>query len=268
MVLLGSPGWPSTFNPPASAFWVLRLHYNTWPRSTIFFPFFVALEFELRTSCLLGRHSATWTIFAFVVFQIGVSYLCLNLNLPIYASQITGMTGMDCHTQLIGWDGGGLTNFLPAWLRISVLLISTSWEAGITSMNHAAHPISVTFYNLVFANPLSHPGTVPSLCAPKTGVKFQAPGQEHQKLPISLVLWSLLWTSYCEGAEYTLGPAGSARHSRKSTVAQPHQLHRYAAEASQKPALKKRGNTPNFHNCSPLLSKWKILTGASSKENA
>jgi hypothetical protein len=81
----------------------------------IFFLFFFhVMEFELRASCLLDRHSSTWAtppaLFCIGCFQDRVS-------------------GIICQ----------------AWLRIAILLISTSWVARITGVSHWAW-VTPSFY--------------------------------------------------------------------------------------------------------------------------
>jgi hypothetical protein len=64
----------------------------------------MVLMFELRASCLLGRHSTTYVkspvLLVSVIFQIGSHTFCLGLTSdhhpPTYASLIAGITGA-CH---------------------------------------------------------------------------------------------------------------------------------------------------------------------------
>jgi hypothetical protein len=70
----------------------------------LFFGFFFSvLEFELSSSCLLGRHSITWatlpTLFCVGYFPDGSRTVCLG------------------------------------WLQITILLISASWVARIRGIN-------------------------------------------------------------------------------------------------------------------------------------
>jgi hypothetical protein len=58
---------------------------------------------------------------------------------PIYPSHIAGMTGKCCHIWLIGWEGVSLT-FCLGWSRTPILLICTSWVAGITDVSHHTWP--------------------------------------------------------------------------------------------------------------------------------
>jgi hypothetical protein len=95
--------------------------------------FFMVLEFELRALHLLGRYSITWVtslaLFALVIFQIGSYFILgggLDCDPPIYASQVSGMTGTHHHTWLfIGWRGV-LWTFCLGWPGTMILLISTS----------------------------------------------------------------------------------------------------------------------------------------------
>jgi hypothetical protein len=54
-------------------------------------------------------------------------------------THVAGITDMHHYVQLIFLDSFSLTFWL-GWPQIMVLLISTSWVAGITGMNHWAQP--------------------------------------------------------------------------------------------------------------------------------
>jgi hypothetical protein len=56
---------------------------------------------------------------------------------PSMASQVAWATDVYHRTQFIGWDGVSLA-FCPGWPLTVVLLVSVSWVAGITDMNHHA----------------------------------------------------------------------------------------------------------------------------------
>jgi hypothetical protein len=65
----------------------------------------VVLGFELRVSCLLGRHlSHTFVSFCFGSFRDRVSlyaWVGLDCDPPSYASCIVGITGVHHHAQLL-----------------------------------------------------------------------------------------------------------------------------------------------------------------------
>jgi hypothetical protein len=103
------------------------------------------LGFEIRVSCMEGRHSITWTMlqpfFASVVFQIGslVSY---------YAFPVKKLRSW-CVPPHQTRDGerASLLTFCPGWLYTSSLLISASQVAGITTtMCHHAQSLMYRFF--------------------------------------------------------------------------------------------------------------------------
>jgi hypothetical protein len=66
--------------------------------------FLVALEFKLRVSCLVGRHSTTSATspaqfcFSYCVFCLK---LALDFDSPTYAYQVAGVTGTHHFSQLV-----------------------------------------------------------------------------------------------------------------------------------------------------------------------
>jgi hypothetical protein len=81
--------------------------------SLVYFGFLI----KLSASCLLGKCSTmwhTWFIFAFVIFQAGLTILARAGLGPqsSYASCIAGIIDMNHHTRLIYWDLH-LANILP-----------------------------------------------------------------------------------------------------------------------------------------------------------
>jgi hypothetical protein len=111
--------------------------------------------------CLLGRCSTTWAmhlaLFVLSYFSNRVLWFCLvwspDYNLPAYISHIPGTTHMHHHNQIICWAGCPLT-FCPDCPPTTVLPISASQVARITSMSHHAKPGHNRFLciNFVFSN--------------------------------------------------------------------------------------------------------------------
>jgi hypothetical protein len=87
--------------------------------------FFVILEFELRTSCLLGRCSTVWAIlpafFALVIFEIGSRFLptlAWIVVLLVYSCCITGVTSACHHAQLFSVEMESCRVFVWAGLEL------------------------------------------------------------------------------------------------------------------------------------------------------
>jgi hypothetical protein len=95
-----------------------------WRISLDIFPSLsVVVVFELRTLHLLGRCSTAWVI-SLVLFNSGCFRdrkdltFCSNLPGPRSSYSPPPLSWSDrCSSPhpTIGWDGGGLTNFLPRW---------------------------------------------------------------------------------------------------------------------------------------------------------
>jgi hypothetical protein len=105
---------------------------------TSFFFFLVVLEFGLRISCLLGRHSIIsvmpLALFALVIFRLGSCILApvLNCDSSTYISPVAGIINMDHHahiTYLLRWD---LTNFF-SWAGFE---LQSAWVTGIIHVSH------------------------------------------------------------------------------------------------------------------------------------
>jgi hypothetical protein len=97
---------------------------------------------------------ATGTQFGLVIFLIGTWIFAqagLDLDSPVYASWVAGVTSM-CHpTQVIGWHGISLT-FFQTGLEpgSSWSLISASWVAGLQ-----AEPLLLASFFLLFWDKIS-----------------------------------------------------------------------------------------------------------------
>jgi hypothetical protein len=110
-----------------------------WPFFFFFYGCTHGLLLAMQACCHLS-HSA---IFALLIFWIGSPVfprVDLDCDLPIYASWVAGITGACCHTQLfIGWDGGGLTNFLP-WLALNYNSMDFCLPSNWDYRNKPLHP--------------------------------------------------------------------------------------------------------------------------------
>jgi hypothetical protein len=108
----------------------------------IVYLFIAILGFELKALYLLSRYSITWArspaLLALVIFPADshtFSWAGLDLNLPVCASCIVGVIGMNHHTRVIGWDGFPLT-FCLGWPWTTILLISASWVDRFKDVSH------------------------------------------------------------------------------------------------------------------------------------
>jgi hypothetical protein len=114
-----------------------------------FFFFLTVLEFALRTLCLLGRYSSTWTtppaLFALVIFQReSYTFSPVWPQTMIFlcnSSQVIGIAD-ECHyVYLVLWARFSLIFFfftqasLKLWYPISV-----SWVSGIPSVSYHTRP--------------------------------------------------------------------------------------------------------------------------------
>jgi hypothetical protein len=102
----------------------------------LLFPLLLVLDFKLKSSRWLGRHSATWptfpVYFCFHYFsdRIWNFFLRAGLRLlsPIYASRVARVTGAHHQVHLSGWDTVLLT-FARAGLNLNPpdLCLPSSW---------------------------------------------------------------------------------------------------------------------------------------------
>jgi hypothetical protein len=115
------------------------------------FSFLAVLEFELKTSHLLGRSCTAWgtlpAFFALVILETGSLFfaqadLCWDSpNFMLLLSLGWGVTGTCHHTQLFSVEMGGLQNFFfcQGWPWTVMLPISVSQLAEITRLvNHCS----------------------------------------------------------------------------------------------------------------------------------
>jgi hypothetical protein len=134
----------------ASRFQLLNFLTNNW--TLLFYSFFFGCGGTVRASHLLGRCSATWDIpsarLASVSF--GRGSLAFARSQPRLGSSyfycVLGMKGCVPPHTAISWDGGLLT-FCLGWPKTVILLISTSWVAGITDVSHHARPVQFYDYS-------------------------------------------------------------------------------------------------------------------------
>jgi hypothetical protein len=111
------------------------LWYMGTNQSVVYFFFWAVLGFELRASCLLGRHSTT----CFHYFSDRVSHVCLG---P------TSDCDPSTYNLLHSWDHGvtaphpaycfrsGLANICPGCPQTVILQISSSRVVEITGVSH------------------------------------------------------------------------------------------------------------------------------------
>jgi hypothetical protein len=94
--------------------------------------------FRFKTLCLLGRRCTTWAtatpLFALVIFHTGPHMLRLGPatdgDPPTYTSHIAGITDMNYHPWLVGWNGTSQT-FCPGWPGTATCL--NSWNYSCES---------------------------------------------------------------------------------------------------------------------------------------
>jgi hypothetical protein len=81
-----------------------------------------------------------------VISEIGscevffLAWVRLDLNPPIYACRVLGITGVHHHTWIFCWDGVLLTFSCPSWPQTTIPPISTARATGIIIMSPCIQP--------------------------------------------------------------------------------------------------------------------------------